>query len=128
VDGEIAGIGGLIHSTLPLIYWRISIVQPKYRGRGFAKQLADNDVKYMREKMKRYILLGIPDIDNEASVAICLKVGYKICGTFAHCYVMICPVMIVRDKCIEMLLRFVCWLYPKPMGLPIRLFAKSKGF
>lgn len=128
IDGEVAGIGGLVHSTVPFVYMRISIMKPKYQGQGLAKQLAKNDVKYMREKKKGYILLGLPSIDNAISVKICLKVGYRICGKFDSYYMMICPVRRVRDKCVEVVLRLVCLIYPTPIGLPVRLFAKSKGF
>ncbi len=76
IDGELAGIGGLV-PAYRFSHFPIYTVKPEFRGKGIGTQLAEKVINYARRKGYSFFLTVV-EKENEPSLIILKQQGYKM--------------------------------------------------
>ena len=86
VDGEAAGYAGWweeVHDDMP-VYEVGCVVEPQWHGHGVASAALSELVRLAATTGDRHLIVGYAHVDNEASNALCRRVGFSLVGTGSY--------------------------------------------
>ncbi len=86
VDGEASGYAGWweeVHDGMP-VYEVGCVVEPQWHGHGVASAALSELVRLAATTGDRHLIVGYAHVDNEASNALCRRVGFSLVGTGSY--------------------------------------------